>query len=77
MSFTATVENGTIKLPPGVDLPDGTEVTVELEKSAGESPKIAKAFAERYGEFFGIYDGPEDFAANHDQYASGAGKRKV
>lgn len=28
MSFTATAENDTIKLPPGVHLPDGTEVTV-------------------------------------------------
>jgi hypothetical protein len=29
MSFTATVENDTIKLPEGVHLPDGTEVVVE------------------------------------------------
>ncbi len=34
MSFTATVENDTIKLPVGVHLPDGTEVTIE-PKQAG------------------------------------------
>lgn len=34
MSFTATVENDTIKLPVGVHLPDGTEVTVEPKRTA-------------------------------------------
>ncbi len=29
MGFIGTVEDGTIKLPPGVDLPNGTEVRVE------------------------------------------------
>jgi len=29
MSITATVENDTIKLPEGIHLPDGTQVTVE------------------------------------------------
>lgn len=34
MSFTATVENDTIKLPVGVHLPDGTEVTIEPKQAA-------------------------------------------
>lgn len=34
MSFTATVENDTIKLPAGVHLPDGTEVTIEPKLAA-------------------------------------------
>jgi hypothetical protein len=31
MSFTAIVENDTIKLPPGLHLPDGTEVCIETK----------------------------------------------
>ncbi len=34
VSFTATVENDTIKLPVGVHLPDGTEVTIEPKQAA-------------------------------------------
>ena len=34
MSFTVTVENDTIKLPSGVHLPDGTEVTIEPKQAA-------------------------------------------
>jgi hypothetical protein len=31
MSFTAIVENDTIKLPPGLHLLDGTEVCIETK----------------------------------------------
>ncbi len=41
MSITATVENDTIKLPPGVHLPDGTTVTVE----SVEVPRAGDDFA--------------------------------
>ena len=34
MSFTATVESDTIKLPFGVHLPDGTEVTIQPRQAA-------------------------------------------
>lgn len=37
MSFTATVENDTIKLPPGVHLPDGTEVWIDPQTRPGRS----------------------------------------
>jgi hypothetical protein len=34
MSYTGIIENGVVKLPPQVVLPDGTEVRIEpLEKS--------------------------------------------
>ena len=34
MSFTGTIENGMVKLPPEITLPDGTQVRIEpLEKS--------------------------------------------
>ncbi len=77
MSITAIVENDTIKLPPGVHLADGTEVSIELRTPprAAEAPQ--QTFAERYSEFIGIWgDGPADLAAEHDHYASGSPKRK-
>ena len=46
MSITATVENDTIKLPPGVHLPDGTTVTVE----SAEAPRAGDDFARLAGE---------------------------
>ncbi len=33
MSITATVRGNSIKLPPGTNLPDGTEVRIELPES--------------------------------------------
>lgn len=44
MSITATVENDTIKLPPGVHLPDGTEVTIEPREKSRVLEKAAKAY---------------------------------
>lgn len=70
MSFTATVVNGTIKLPDDVDLPDGTVVRVE---PAEEEPKT---LAERYASFIGIIDDPRtDLALNHDHYLYGCPKK--
>jgi hypothetical protein len=69
MSFTATVENDTIKLPPGVHLPDGTKVQIEPEASV---PGNALAWL---AEFAGTIEGPVDFAAEHDHYVHGIPKR--
>jgi len=75
MSFTGTVENDTIKLPPGVHLPDGTKVTIEpAEKrasSADESPSLP-AFMEKFAGC--VNSGLGDVAENHDHYAHGAPK---
>ena len=49
MSFTATIENKTIKLPPGVELPDGTAVRVEPVEAGNE-----QTFGESIKEFIGI-----------------------
>ncbi len=46
MSITATVHNDPIKLPPGVHLPDGTQVTVEPRTTV----------AERLAAFIGLAD---------------------
>lgn len=66
MSFTATVENDTIKLPPGVHLADRTRVTVEPETGT---------FFDSIRDLVGsIKDAPADLAENHDYYAHGAPK---
>ncbi len=77
MSINAIVENDTIKLPPGVHLPDGTEVSIVAITPHQTTEGPTRTLAERYAEFIGIWeDGPEDLAAQHDHYASGAPKRK-
>jgi hypothetical protein len=71
MSITATVENDTIKLPPGVHVPDGTPARVFFDMVA------EKTLAERYAGLIGITDAlPEDLAENHDHYLHGAPKRR-
>jgi hypothetical protein len=75
MSITATVENNSIKLPPGVNIPDGTEVTIETTTTPIAPPSPQETLAKRYAEFIGIWeDGPCDLAAEHDHYASTAPK---
>jgi hypothetical protein len=69
MSITATVENGTIKLPDGMNLPDGTKVEITVPEPEREtSGKWMLKFA-------GCIDGPEDFASEHDHYIHGTPKR--
>ena len=77
MSITAIVENDTIKLPPGVHLPDGTEVSNETADAAGAAGAASRGtLAERYAKFVGLADDlPEDMAKNHDHYLHGAPKR--
>jgi hypothetical protein len=75
MSITATVKNGTIKLP--VHVPDGTQVEITVPRNTvpvneEELPTIY----ERLKQFVGcIKDGPTDMAAEHDHYAHGTPKR--
>lgn len=78
MSFTATVENDTIKLPHGLHLPDGTKVNIEPVPQAEAPEPISEprqTFYERYKDVIGSGEGPTDMAENHDHYASGAPKR--
>jgi hypothetical protein len=74
MSFTAVVENDTIKLPPGVHLPDGTQVTILPPESAPkpERPTLAEVLQDFIGKAEGL---PSDFAAEHDHYIHGTPKR--
>jgi hypothetical protein len=59
--------------PPGVHLPDGTEVTIEpREKARAEE---AVSFFDSIRDLVGsIKDAPADLAAGHDHYAHGAPK---
>ncbi|MBI1785004.1 hypothetical protein HYR69_07655 [Candidatus Sumerlaeota bacterium] len=71
MICNAKVENGIIRLPEGLNLPDGAEVQVSIpDANNGES------FAERYAEFIGAADDlPSDLAENLDHYVHGQAKR--
>ncbi len=70
MSITATVENDSIKLPEGVHLPDGTQVSIEPVSTQ------RRTLAERYGSFAGMSDDlPQDLARNLDHYVHGHPKK--
>jgi predicted DNA-binding antitoxin AbrB/MazE fold protein len=75
MSFTTTVENGVIKVPKEIVLPDGTEVEVAVTSRPVEgSPNdtLFEALSDLIGKAEGL---PEDFAAEHDHYLHGTPKR--
>jgi hypothetical protein len=81
MTLIGKVSKGSVKLPPGVDLPDGTAVEVVLPEAGNGTSKSKKSleagwFAKRYKKYIGcIKDGPVDLAENHDHYAHGAPRR--
>ena len=64
MSFTGTVKDGVVILPPGLKLPEGLEVQLTVPDSA--------SFAERYAAYIGAADDlPSDLATNLDHYVHG------
>lgn len=66
MNFTidAVVENGTLKLPQPLDLPEGTPVRLTITRlDESEEDPLAGVI--------GICDGPADGAEHHDQYIYG------
>ena len=70
MSITATVINGEIVLPSGIDWPDGTVVRVEQVK---EEPQTLRDLLK---DFEGIADDlPADMAENHNHYIHGHPKQ--
>ena len=71
MTCTVKVANGTIKLPPGVKVPDGTEVRLVIPDSPAQD-----SFAERYASYIGVADDlPEDLSKNLDHYIHGHEKK--
>ena len=72
MSYTGTVENGVVKLPPDVSLPEGSKVRVEsLEPEADRRALVEelRVIARSLPEL------PPDWAAQHDHYLYGTPKR--
>jgi hypothetical protein len=71
MTWTVKVANGTVKLPPGVQLPDGAEVRLTIPDSQAQP-----SFAERYAGYIGVAgDLPSDLATNLDHYVHGQAKK--
>ncbi|MBZ5514762.1 MAG: hypothetical protein LAN62_07940 [Acidobacteriia bacterium] len=68
MSYMGKVTKGTVVLPPGVTLPEGTAVRIEPVK---EEP-LAKRLKHVIGSVEGL---PPDFAENHDHYIHGTPKK--
>lgn len=72
MSVTGTVKNGVVVLPPGTNLPEGTEVKVEtIELAAAEDPFVAAV--DRLARPRPHW--PKDFVLNHGHYISGEPKK--
>jgi hypothetical protein len=72
-SITATVKNGEVVLPPGVDWPNGTVVRIEPVKEVKEQGATIWDVLKKYD---GIAtDLPSDLAANVDHYVHGHPKK--
>ena len=69
MSYKGTIKNGVVVLPPGVKLPDGTEVEVipGMDLLSEDDPSIAAVLklAKPRPHW------PKDYALNHAHYGKG------
>ena len=68
MSFSGTVQNGMVILPPKLSLPDGAEVEVVLREAQPDDDPFLEAVskAARPRPHW-----PKDYALNHGHYVSG------
>jgi hypothetical protein len=72
MRAIGIVKNGLIVLPPGITLPEGAEVKIEImDLTSDKDPFVATA--ERIGNPRPHW--PKDFVLNHGHYVSGEPKR--
>lgn len=70
MSYTGTIENGVVKLPPEANLADGTRVRIEpVEEDRRSLVEKLRAIAQA------MPDMPADWAEQHDHYIHGTPKR--
>ena len=79
MTCIGKVSKGAVKLPPGVDLPDGTAVELilpEPTKPAPVSSEEAFVLRETALAFPAVRDLPDDLAINHDYYLHGGNKQQ-
>jgi len=71
MTCKVKVENGAIRLPPGLHLPDGAEVQLTVPDAV-----VNGSFADRYAAYIGAAtDLPADLAQNLDHYVHGHRKK--
>lgn len=78
MTFRGIVQGGRISLPPGVQLPEGTQVRIELDEVTTAKPADPdpRPIGKKLLDFAGTVEGlPEDFSINHDHYLYGTPKR--
>ena len=71
VSYTGTVKNGVVVLPPGAQLPEGIEVEVTPLEARADDPPFLRAILK----LAKPRDWPEDFALNHAHYAKGHPKK--
>ena len=71
MSYTGTVKNGVVVLPPEAELPDGAQVEVTLLAARAGDPPFLQAILK----LAKPRDWPADFALNHAHYAKGHPKQ--
>ena len=78
MTCIGKVSKGAVKLPPGVELPDGTAVELVLPESEKSAPVSSEeAFVLRETALvYPTISGPDDLAINHDYYLHGGGKQQ-
>jgi hypothetical protein len=72
MTYRGRVRGNVIVLDDSVKLPDGAEVSVELEPT----PEEIQSLREGLRKLSGIAEGlPDDFAEQHDHYIHGTPKK--
>jgi hypothetical protein len=79
MTCIGKVSKGAVKLPPGVDLPDGMAVELvfpEPAKPAPVSSEEAFVLRETALAYPTVNDLPDDLAINHDYYLHGGNKQQ-
>lgn len=74
MTFIGKVSNGSVLLPPGIHLADGTEVQINPIAPPLAPDRKARVAALRQL-VASLDDLPADLAKNHDHYISGTPRR--
>ncbi|MCB9769723.1 MAG: hypothetical protein H6752_16120 [Candidatus Omnitrophica bacterium] len=72
MILKARVEDGKLAFEEPLDLPNGTEVTVEFETEKVPGPTVGEFLLKYAGVAKGL---PSDLARNHDHYLYGVDKK--
>jgi hypothetical protein len=71
MSFTGTIKNGVVVLPPGTIIPEGAQVTVETMTNDEDAfANAVEKLARRRPHL------PKDYALNHGHYVRGEPKNE-